>query len=79
MGIIMSLVVGGICGWLAGKIMKSNNGILFNIILGLLGGCLGGLLFGILGFATTGIIGNIISGVVGSCILVALVRYIKKK
>ena len=35
--IIISLVIGGVCGWLAGIIMKSANGVLINIILGIVG------------------------------------------
>ena len=37
MGIIGGLIIGGIAGYLAGKVMKSNNGIIVNIILGVVG------------------------------------------
>jgi len=37
MGLIGALVVGGIAGYLAGKVMKSQNGIIINIILGIVG------------------------------------------
>lgn len=78
MGIIISLVIGAICGWPAGRIMKSNNGLLFNIILGLIGGFVGGLIFNLLGFSVNGTLGSIVSGVVGSCIVIFIVRNIKK-
>ena len=34
---IWSIIVGGIIGWLAGKLMNSKGGILRNIILGIVG------------------------------------------
>ena len=44
------IVIGGIAGWLAGKIVKgSGSGILLNVIVGVIGGFVGGLLLGWLG------------------------------
>ena len=76
---IVSLIVGAICGWLAGIIMKSNNGIIINIILGVVGGAVAGALFGVLGISFHGIIGNIICGVIGACLLIFVARLIKNK
>lgn len=77
--IIISLVIGGVCGWLAGIIMKSANGVLINIILGIVGGVIGGAIFNFLGINFNGIVGSIICGVVGACLLIFIVRLIKKK
>jgi len=76
---IVSLIVGAICGWLAGIIMKSEHGIIINIILGVVGGAVAGALFGVLGISFHGIIGNIICGVIGACLLIFVVRLIKNK
>jgi|GEM_PF-1552230 len=47
MGIIWSLIIGGVTGWLAGQFMKgSGYGVLINILLGLVGGFVGNLVFG---------------------------------
>ncbi|MCV7259068.1 GlsB/YeaQ/YmgE family stress response membrane protein [Mycobacterium shimoidei] len=44
------IIIGGIAGWLAGKIVKgSGSGILVNIVVGVIGGFIGGLLLGWLG------------------------------
>lgn len=77
--IILSLIVGAVCGYLAGRFMNSGGGLLYNIILGILGGFVGGFLFGLIGISFNGIIGSIICGVAGSCILIWLGRYLKKK
>ncbi|MBU3077665.1 GlsB/YeaQ/YmgE family stress response membrane protein [Sphingomonas quercus] len=46
MGIIMWLVVGGIIGWLASVVMRTNGqqGIILNLIVGIVGAFIGGLL-----------------------------------
>ncbi|SBS73369.1 putative conserved transmembrane protein [uncultured Mycobacterium sp.] len=49
------IVIGGIAGWLAGKIVKgSGQGILVNILVGVVGGFVGGLLLGWLGVDVEG-------------------------
>lgn len=41
------LVIGGIAGWVAGKIVKGGSaGILLNILIGVAGGFIGGMLLG---------------------------------
>lgn len=50
-GLIISLIVGGLIGWVAEIIMKRDvpGGVIGNIILGFLGAWLGGMLLGDLG------------------------------
>lgn len=47
MGLIIWLIVGGIVGWLASMIMRTDaqQGILLNIVVGIVGAFLAGLLF----------------------------------
>ena len=75
---IWHLILGGIAGWLAGKIMRGDGyGILVDIILGLVGGWLGGWLGRRLNVNFSGNIGYLVTAVIGAIILVALVRLIK--
>ena len=47
-GLIMTLVIGALAGWLAGKIMKGDGfGLLGNIVVGIVGAFIGGFLFGL--------------------------------
>jgi uncharacterized membrane protein YeaQ/YmgE (transglycosylase-associated protein family) len=48
MGWILALIMGGIMGWLASKLMKrdAEMGIIKNVIVGCVGSILGRLLFG---------------------------------
>lgn len=47
-GIIVWLVVGGLCGWLASIIMRrdAQQGIILNVVVGIIGAALAGFLFG---------------------------------
>ena len=38
MGLIISLVIAGVCGWLAGMLMGSSYPWYINVIIGLVGG-----------------------------------------
>ncbi len=58
--ILVSLIIGAVCGWLAGYIMKSGHGLLMNIILGIVGGFVGGFIFNLIGLSINGILGSII-------------------
>ena len=50
-GIISWIVVGGLAGWVASIITKTNasQGLLGNIVAGVVGGLVGGFIFGLLG------------------------------
>lgn len=79
MGILYWLIVGGIAGWLAGKVMKGRGfGLLGNILIGLVGGVVGGYVFDVLGLSASGTIGNILVAFVGGVILVAVVNTIRR-
>ena len=56
MDLIIWLVIGGVIGWLASIVMKTNAqmGIIANVIVGIVGAFLGGWLAGVLGIAATG-------------------------
>jgi uncharacterized membrane protein YeaQ/YmgE (transglycosylase-associated protein family) len=75
---LITIVVGIIAGFLAGKIMKgSGYGVLIDLLLGLVGGMLGGWLFGLLGIGGGGVLWAIVVATVGAVILVWLTRVIQ--
>lgn len=77
-GIIAAIIVGGIAGWLAEQFMKSNMGLLMNIILGIVGALVLNFILALLGMAFTGWISYLIIGFIGACILIAIARAIKR-
>jgi uncharacterized membrane protein YeaQ/YmgE (transglycosylase-associated protein family) len=79
MGLIWSLIVGAIAGWLAGQFMKGQGyGLVVNIILGLVGAFVGDLVFGVLGIDATNLIGRILCATVGAVVVIYLARTIRK-
>ena len=46
MGLIIILVVGALVGWVAGMIMRSGGGLIFDIIVGIVGALIAGFHFG---------------------------------
>jgi len=80
MAFLYFILVGAIAGWLAGQIMKGSGfGLLWNIILGIVGGLVGGWLFGELGIsAGGGLLGSIITSAVGAIVVVFIAGLFKR-
>jgi uncharacterized membrane protein YeaQ/YmgE (transglycosylase-associated protein family) len=80
MNFIWFILIGLIAGWLAGQVMKGGGyGILGDIIVGVLGALLGGWLFGVLGlWPGGGLLGSLIVAFIGACILLFLLRLIRR-
>src|SRR5262249_4884660 len=76
MGLIVSLVIGGVIGWLASILMKTNAqmGIIANIVVGIVGSVLGGWLAGALGIVAVGSIGAWVISIIGDVILIAILK-----
>ncbi|MDO4594560.1 MAG: GlsB/YeaQ/YmgE family stress response membrane protein [Tissierellia bacterium] len=80
MGIIASIIVGALCGWIASKIMNTDAemGALANIVAGVVGSAIGGTIVQFFGFSKEGgLLWSILVGVLGACILIWIVKKIK--
>lgn len=79
-GWIGSLIIGALAGWIAEKIMKTDDGLLMNIVLGILGAIvLNWLLILVLGTTLGGWIGQLIVAAAGACLLIFVVRMVRSK
>ena len=77
-GWIAAIIIGGLAGWLAERVMQSQMGLFMNIILGIVGAALASGLFGLLGLTAGGWIGYLIAGFVGACILIWIGRLVRR-
>ena len=77
-GWIAAIVIGGIAGWLAEQFMKSNMGLLMNIVLGIVGAIVANALLSVFGVVLGGWIGYLIAGFIGACILIAVARMFRR-
>ena len=76
-GWIAAIIIGGIAGWLAEQFMKSNMGLLMNIVLGIVVAVIGSAIFSFFGIAIGGWLGYLIAGFVGASLLIWIVRAIR--
>jgi len=85
MGLIIWLIIGGIVGWLASIIMRTDaqQGLLLNIIVGIVGALIGGFLFGAL-FGEPTInqnpldLGAILVSLLGAIVLLGIVNLFRR-
>ncbi|MEN3745918.1 GlsB/YeaQ/YmgE family stress response membrane protein [Sphingomonas sp. HF-S3] len=80
MGLILWLIVGGVVGWLASLVMRTDaqQGIFLNIVVGIVGAFIGGLLFG--GSINSGTItvSTFLVSLVGAIVLLAIVNLVRR-
>ncbi len=79
MGIIIWLIVGGICGWLASMIMRTDGqqGILLNIIVGIIGAVIASFIFGA-GLNDAITVMSFVYSLIGAVILLAIVNLVRR-
>ncbi|MDN2564669.1 GlsB/YeaQ/YmgE family stress response membrane protein [Aquibium sp. A9E412] len=78
LGWILTIIIGGLAGWIAEKIMKADHGILTNIVLGIVGALvLNAILLALIGSTLGGIIGQLIIAVIGASLLIWVYRAIR--
>ncbi len=82
MGIILWIIFGGLVGWIASMIMKTNaqQGLILNIIIGIVGAVIGGLIMNLLGFGGVGgfTLYGFLVALLGAIVLIAIVRAIRR-
>ena len=76
MGLLVTIIVGAVVGWLASILMKTNAqmGAIANIAVGVVGAWVGTWLAGLAGLAVTSTLGAIIAALVGACVLIAVLK-----
>jgi uncharacterized membrane protein YeaQ/YmgE (transglycosylase-associated protein family) len=75
MDLIVTLIIGGVIGWLASILMKSDGqmGILANVLVGIVGSFLGTWIAGMLGIRAVGAATYVVA-LVGAMLLIGIVR-----
>lgn len=79
-GIIVWLVIGGVVGWLASLVMRTDaqQGVLLNIVVGIVGAFIGGLIFSG-GSINQGLsVYSFVVSLLGAIILLAVVNLVRR-
>ena len=71
---IVKIALWALAGFIASNIMRSSLGVMWNIVLGLLGGALGSFLAGLVGISASNTLGSIVISVLGACLVIYLAR-----
>jgi uncharacterized membrane protein YeaQ/YmgE (transglycosylase-associated protein family) len=79
MSIIIWIIFGAIAGWIASMIMGTSEGLVMDIVFGIIGSVLGGWLMSF--FGKTGVSGfnfrSLLVAILGAVVLIAIVRAIR--
>ena len=84
MGWIVALIVGGVAGWLASKVMNrdASMGIFWNIVVGCIGSVVGnalaGPLFGVSGSVQEFSLTGLVIAIVGAVVLLGIVNLVQR-
>lgn len=78
--LLIWLAIGAVAGWLAGQIMKGgSSSLVTDIIIGIVGAAIAGALLPRLGlYIGGGILAEIINATIGACLLIFLLRLVRK-
>lgn len=81
MAILIFVIIGAIAGWLAGKVLRGGGfGLLWNIILGVLGAFVGNWLLGLLGIELfSGWLNSLTEALIGALVVLFIVGLLKRK
>jgi len=83
MNIIIWLAVGGLIGWAASAVMRTHEGILLNVVVGIVGAGLGGwFLSPLVGVSTINqsnfSVPSLLVSFLGAVILLAIVNFVRR-
>jgi len=81
MGLILWLVIGGIVGWLASILMRTDaqQGIVLNVVVGIVGAFIGGLIFTGGSINSSGLsLYTFLTSLVGAIVLLAIVNLVRR-
>ena len=79
-GWLGAIIIGGIAGWIAEKVMSEDHGIFMNILMGILGALvLNAILFVIFGGTLGGWLGQLIVAAIGAMLLIWIFRTVKAR
>lgn len=79
MGILSWIILGGLAGWIASRLMHEPQGCLANVIVGIVGAFIGGLVFNLIGgYGVSGLnLWSLVVAVVGAVIFIGILRALR--
>lgn len=81
MEIIIWILFGALAGWAASKLMGAGGGLLWNILIGIVGAVLGGFIMSVISKVGIGSFNlyNFLVAVLGASLLIAIIRLVRRQ
>ena len=79
MSIIVWIIIGGLAGWIANMIMKTDGSLVKNIVTGIVGALIGGFVMSFFGAAGFTNLWSFLVALIGSIILIAVINLLTGK
>lgn len=80
MGILLWIVFGALAGWIASMVMRTNQGLLIDIVVGIVGAMIGGFIFR--AFGASGVSGfnvySLLVAILGAIVLLWIVKAVRR-
>jgi uncharacterized membrane protein YeaQ/YmgE (transglycosylase-associated protein family) len=80
MGLLLWIVFGGLVGWAASALMSTGGGLVWDIVVGIVGAVIGGYIMSFLGQGGVGGFNlySFVVALIGACVLIIIVRAVRK-
>jgi len=80
MGIIIWIIFGALVGWVASMVMGGGGGLIWDIIVGIVGAVIGGFIMSLIGQGGVGSFNlySFLVALLGACVLIAIVRAVRR-
>ena len=80
MEIILWIIFGALVGWIASMLMGSGGGLVWDIVVGIVGAVLGGFIMSLLGQSGVGGFNlySFVVAILGACVLIAIMRAVRR-
>lgn len=80
MDIIVWIIFGALVGWVASMVMGGGGGLVWDIVVGIVGAVLGGFIMNVLGQSGVGgfTLYSFVVALIGACVLIAIVRALRQ-
>jgi len=79
MDLLIWIVFGALVGWVASMVMGSGGGLVWDIVVGIVGAVIGGFIMNMLGQNGVGGFNlySFVVALIGACVLIAIVRAVR--
>ena len=79
-GWVGAIIIGGLAGWIASRVMETGTGIVANIVIGIVGAVvLNTILVATIGYTYGGWVGQLGVGAVGAIVLIFVYRLVTSR